>query len=168
MSVIKPLKQTLILLFIFIITVASVSCAEKEIDTAEVVRAMMNSDCELPTGILYRKDSSPGSPDYLSESLLASLYGSGESPDVFERVNSGCVFLTSGKTITEFSVFACVSVADAEEIASLCRRRGRILKYNIDGEFSAFVYDKNAIFAFCETSEACTKSIKAAKSALKH
>lgn len=146
------------------------SCGTREVDTAAVLESMIRADAEheIQTGVIYRKDSSPGSPDYLSERLLASLYGEGVCPEVFERVTGACIFLCSREAGTELAVFACLTPADAEEIASLCRVRAKKLKYHLGGESETLIYGNTLLFAFCGSAAEASRRVGAGRGALRH
>lgn len=88
---------------------------------------MLSASKNLPVGRVYTTKSTPGSVDYLSSSLLGTLYGTSDanySPkSVFSRTESISIWVSSGFYATEFAVFHCPNDKDAAEIADLCLSR---------------------------------------------
>ncbi len=122
------IKKHLHKIFILFISVFLVfwlsSCVGGETKTAEkVLLEMIRSEKSLPAGQIYSIKSSPGAPDYLSESLLGALYGDGSFPEALGRAEDIALRLSSGIYCFELAVFLCPTMRDAREVADLCLRR---------------------------------------------
>ncbi len=116
----KILLSTYILLSLFLLS----SCfGTTDMGTSEIVRAMLNTQSNLPAGKLYTTLSTPGAEDYLSSELLRALYGTEGSFDAFGNAAEIAIRAASGLHANEFAVFRCRSRRDAEEIADLCLAR---------------------------------------------
>lgn len=166
------MKKILLISVLATLLFAFPSCGIREVNSYAAVRAMLTCEKELPVGTLYTSHSSPGSRDYLSESILTALYGVDSCPVVFERVSERSVWITSGFSAFEFAVFDCAVPADAEEIASLCIRRAESIEYSLrrDGnedtanarKYETYIYGNTVIFAFSTTPASCISEAKKA------
>ena len=107
------------------------SCGEDtNVSPGRVLLEMTKNAGRLPFGVVYSTESSPGSPDFLSESVLQSVFGEGECPEVMKRLNGAAIRLSSGFSASEFAFFICHSKNDAYEVADLCIKRiDRILYF---------------------------------------
>lgn len=100
------------------------SCnSQQDVSSADLLSAMLSASKNLPAGRIYTTKSTPGAPDYLSDDLLASLYGTDGYPSVFGRIKEISIWTCSGFYATEFAAFLCNTSVDAEEIADLCLGR---------------------------------------------
>lgn len=125
---IKYYKKLVIVALIFAFSIIFVlsfsSCRKKEEpQCADIVEAMLSACKNPPFGILYSQKSTKGSPDYLSDSLAATLYGNGNLPPVITSTNDFSVRVSSSQIGFELAVISCQRRQDAEEIAELCQRR---------------------------------------------
>lgn len=105
------------------------SCFAENKDTSLIIKEMLSLSADLPAGRIYTTKSTPGAPDYLSESLLSALYGTDKYPRVFSRTESISIRLSSGLSTCEFAVFLCGTKKDAAEIADLCLGRLDTMRY---------------------------------------
>lgn len=122
-------RARLRLLSVFLLLPMLASCfGGKAPETSEVLSAMTSAQSSLPAGNYYTTKSSPGAPDYLSDSVFAALYGSGESPAVMKRTESVSAYISSGLYAFEMAVFLCVSERDTAEIADLCLSRIELMR----------------------------------------
>ncbi len=151
---IKMCKRRIIIYFLAILlTFGFSSCASGEPKSAErVLMEMIRAEKNLPAGKIYTHKSSMGAPDYISESLLAALYGDGALPEVLGRVEDMALRLSSGLCCFELAVFLCPTVRDAREIADLCLGRIDSMEHFVNAN-----YEKLGI------SPSCAENIKNAK-----
>ncbi len=141
-SIVK--KTISVLLSIVIVSVLVTSCGRNDRPkTDAVLGAMLSCVNDLKAGTVYTTASSPGAPDYLSESLLEALYGHGDFPDVLGRAESISLRASSGLYAEEFAVFLCSSSRDTEEIADLCLGRIDTIRYFINANSEKLSLDAN-------------------------
>ncbi len=173
LSLKKCIYFSSVILFFALLT----SCySGKDISCSDILSEMSAAAGEMPSGRVYRTDSTPGASDYLSPSLLTALYGNGELPPVLTRVKSEALRASSGLFTCELAVFECNSRRDTEEVADLCLYRLDTIRHflNLNSEklglsdknFNAVqngrveIAGKYVFMAVCEDSE---KAIRAAK-----
>ena len=124
MAIKKILKRFFAVFLLIFVTFGLFSCGAGEPMSAQkVLTAMLSAEKELPAGKTYLLKSSKGSPDYISESLLAALYGGTAFPEAHGRTEDMALRLSSGLCCFEMAVFLCPTVRDAREIADLCLGR---------------------------------------------
>ena len=151
---IKSILRRIAFIFLsFLLALGLTSCNAGEQRSAEnVLFEMLRAEKELPAGKIYTMKSSKGAPDYISESLLASLYGEGKLPDVMSQAEDMAFRLSSGFNCFELAVFLCPTARDAREVASLCLGRIDIMEHFVNANS-----DKLGI------SDACAENIKNAR-----
>ena len=116
-------------LFILLVSFFSSCAGRREADTSAILSEMIKSEKSMPVGKLYSMKSTPGSPDYISPSLLAALYGEGNSSEAFAGAEDISLRLSSGIYCFELAVFLCRTTSDAHEIADLCLRRINMMEH---------------------------------------
>ncbi len=136
-------KIAVLIIVIIILSILSSCFAGRDPETSAILSEMLSGAEDLPVGRMYTKKSSPGAEDYLSDDLLAALYGSGDAPDVFERVEGISLWTASGFSACEFAVFLCSSRRDTEEIADLCLGRIDIMRHFISSNSEKMSLDSS-------------------------
>ena len=106
------------------------SCATRPLVSAEfVLDAMRGSDGGGVSGILRTRSASPDEPDYLTDALLAALYGEaargwlGDGVDAAPLVNDAALLLPASKHPYELAVFRCSDARGTTNAAAVCRAR---------------------------------------------
>ena len=89
----------------------------------EVIAAMTEKEVGLPVGSYYSASANEGDTEYLSASLLASLFGNGSLPPVAEDWIDCALFLSLKESPCEFAVILCSSRDAAEDTAALFHSR---------------------------------------------
>lgn len=175
---IKKCLHKIFILFISVLMVFGLSsCASSEAKSAEkVLYEMIRSEKNLPAGQVYLLKSTPGAPDYLSESLLSALYGNGTLPEAMGRAEDISMRLSSGIYCFELAVFLCPTVRDAREVADLCLHRIDSMKHFLSANSDRLGIDplclenikkakvtvigRYAIMAVSPNAEECIKGAK--------
>lgn len=131
------------------------SCSQGEaVSPRRIVQKMADAEDSLPAGVIYTSESTLGAPDYLSSEMLEIMYGNGEYPTVFDRVESAAIRLSSFARPGEFAVFRCKNTADTGELAELCFSRIHSLKQLVNGNV-----EKNGFGAYKIDDETAAVSI---------
>ena len=114
-------------LFIAIILIFSslTSCSSSYEKTPciDVVYAMAKAEKGLPAGKYYSLSAPEGSKEYLSDSLISSLFGNGAYPRIAEGWIDAALFLSLTSHPCEFAVILCRDRDTAEDTARLLTSR---------------------------------------------
>lgn len=105
----------------------TISCQRSAPTAESLVRALLQSEPNLPDGILYRWDAPEGADDFIPDEMLPATFGFPTDYDGLEQV---ALFLPTRYTLTEYAVFLCKTSFDAEDTAMRCRGRLRMLREN--------------------------------------
>ncbi len=173
----KGFSSALLFAFLIIIALSFSSCQKKEEPKCSDIVEQMTSACESPPfGILYSTKSSKGSPDYLSDSLAATLLGNGSLPAAITRASDFSIRVSSSVIGFEMAAVKCQRQKDAEEVAELFQKRIDVIRglwnsgfsispqTNESGEFppsKILIYRNYVIMAL---SDKCDEAVKIAKS----
>ena len=123
------------LLVLSLLSLAACGREENPPPAAEEVLAAMQAVMTrtaqpLPDGLLYRRTSSPGSPDYLTDTLFTALYGRAaeglfreDGEGGMAAVGDGALFLSVAPYPCELAVFRCSDTDAIPTVVSLCRGR---------------------------------------------
>ena len=108
----------------------TVSCSQKaEPSCRELIVALTDSEIALPAGKIYSMSAPEGDDEYLSISLLSSLYGNGSEPALLDCWLDCAVFLSRGEHPCEFAVFLCDSHNSATDTARLLCNRLDLIRH---------------------------------------
>lgn len=159
--------------FIVIVLFSFVSCGRRELPLCEdVLNEMMDAEVGLPAGKTYSLRATRGENEFLSESLINSLYGEGGVPPMREGWLDIALFMPLSAHPCELAVFLCNSSDTAKDTARLLCRRLDIIRVARGGEQYVSIIDNAKIavvgnyvlFIVSSDSENC---LKAAKKALR-
>lgn len=159
--------------FIVIVLFSFVSCGRRELPPCEdVLNEMMDAEVGLPAGKTYSLRATRGENEFLSESLINSLYGEGGVPPMREGWLDIALFMPLSAHPCELAVFLCNSSDTAKDTARLLCRRLDIIRVARGGEQYVSIIDNAKIavvgnyvlFIVSSDSENC---LKAAKKALR-
>jgi hypothetical protein len=89
---------------------------------------MTEAEKELPAGKYYSLSVSEGCDEYLSPTLIASLFGNGVYPKVADRWLDAALFLSLTPNPCEFAVILCQDRDTAEDTAKLFSSRVDAIK----------------------------------------
>lgn len=96
------------------------SCAPSAKKTCrDIVLAMTDAEKNLPAGKYYSLSASEGESEYLSDSLISSLFGNSYYQKISEKWIDGALFLSLTPHPCEFAVIYCSDRDNAEDTAKL-------------------------------------------------
>ena len=84
---------------------------------------MTGAEIGLPAGKYYSLSAPEGDGEYLSDSLISSLFGNGSYPTVADDWLDGGLYLSLGKHPCEFAVIFCRNRDTAEDTARILSSR---------------------------------------------
>lgn len=115
-----------VLIFFCLLT----SCTEQKSPPScrEILSAMTDAEIGLPAGKFYSLSADEGDPEFLSESLISSLFGGGSYPEVAGDWLDCALYLSLGSHPCEFAVILCQSRDAAEDTAKLFNTRLSAIK----------------------------------------
>lgn len=131
-------KLSIILTVLLLFTLPS--CANKDMPPCrEILEEITQAEIGLPTGRIYSLDAEKGDSEYLPDSLINVLYGSGSHPAMADGWLDASIFLSSPSHPCEFAVFLCNSEDTADDTARmLCRRLDLLQSAKGDGAFGHY------------------------------
>lgn len=112
------------------------SCSRKESPPPtcrELLVAMTECEIGLPAGRIFCLTAQYGSEEYLPDSLLSSLFGNGNAPEICESWQDCALFFALNDHPCEFAVIRCKSRDSALDTAKLLSNHlasARLLKGN--------------------------------------
>ncbi len=121
------MKRPAALFFVIIFLVSSLfSCSTVgavHTPCRQVIDAMTSAEIGLPAGKYYSLAAIEGDGEYLSDSLISSLFGNGSYPTIADDWLDGALYLSLGNHPCEFAVFLCRNRDTAEDTARLLSSR---------------------------------------------
>ncbi len=137
------MKRTAALLFTFLILICSlVSCSGGGGKTScrALVGAMTEREIGLPAGRFYSTSACEGEEEYLSRSLISSLFGGGSYPKAAEGWLDAALYLSLGSHPCEFAVILCRDRDVAHDTADLLNSRLAAIKLcKTDEQYEAYL-----------------------------
>ena len=107
---------------IFLVLLLLTSCGEKR--SAEDVLFDVTKDFDdLPDGNVYLSSAKEGSQNFLSVTIINSLYHEGAAEYEFSLVEEYAIYISEFAKPCEIAVYKCYSASDTDLIASMCLRR---------------------------------------------
>ena len=119
---------SLCLALLFILSLTSCVYSDEIIPCIDVLNALTAIEIGLPAGKIYSATAREGEEGYISDSLLASLFGGGEKITLFEGWLDYAFFLPSGNHPCEIVVILCDTPTTAKDTARLLSRRLNTLR----------------------------------------
>ena len=120
----KRLAAIFLVVIILFSSLFSCSTAQRvHTPCREVIAAMTEKEIGLPVGSYYSSSVPEGDDEYLSASLISSLFGNGSLPKISEDWLDCALFLSLGESPCEFAVILCSSRDAAEDTAALFHSR---------------------------------------------
>ena len=118
------MKKTALLLALFLTLSLFSSCITNEHTSCrEILDKIIISEVSLPAGQIYSSRAEKGENEYMSASLINSIYGNGTVPPMADGWIEVAIFLPSSSHPCEFAVFLCDSRDTANDTARmLCSR----------------------------------------------
>lgn len=151
-----------------------VSCSKEMPSTSSVLSNIIGCEIGLPSGNIYLSDAPEGSENYTDSSLIAALYGEGNSSKPIESSEwiEFAIFLSNTNHPCEFGVFLCNSSKSATDTSKmLCRRLDTLRNSWSDTTYSDYTDNASVIvsgnFCFLLISSDIKQSRNAALSAIK-
>ena len=100
------------------------SCTpQKDVSCREIIGAMTEREIGLPAGRFYSASAREGEREYVSRSLISSLFGGGRYPKLAEGWVDLALFLSIGNHPCEFVVILCRDRDTAHDTATLLLKR---------------------------------------------
>ena len=116
-------KTALILLFLLTLSFFSSCATEDRTPCREILGKIMKTETSLPAGQVYSSRAEKGETEYMSASIINSLYGNGSVPPMADGWIEVAIFLPSSSHPCEFAIFLCDSRDTANDTARmLCTR----------------------------------------------
>ncbi len=157
----------LFILILLLPTIFSSCAATYKSSCLDMAEGMAQAEITCPAGKIYSFASSPEQEGYVSNSLLASLYGNGSLPKECESWLDFAVFLSTRQHPCELTVVLCSSHTAAIDTSRLFCRRLDSLKVQYGKEYADYidrarvvVYGNHVIFAVSSDSENAVKTAK--------
>ncbi len=123
-------RSAALILLIALLLVSLFSCGKAKdfISCRALLSAMTEKEVALPAGRYYSASSPEGDREYLSHSLISSLFGGGSYPKAAEDWIDCALYLSLGEAPCEFAVAFCQSRDAAEDTARLFLSRVSAIK----------------------------------------
>ena len=102
------------------------SCSDAPRDAHGILDRIMESEKNIPAGVVYTPNAREGEEGYLSPALAEALWGE-DAKEGFGMLEDYAVYISSFASPTEIGVFRCYSATDAIRIEQLCRARADIV-----------------------------------------
>ena len=170
------MKRSVALFFVVILFASTLfSCStagSAHAPCREVVSAMTSAEIGLPAGKFYDLTAPEGDKEYLSKSLIASLFGNGSLPEVTKDWLDCALFLSLKDSPCEFAVILCSNRDTAEDTAALFHSRLAAIKVvKTAPEYSAMIESASVTitgnYAIFVISTDSTTALKVAKKAIR-
>ena len=168
-------RRTAAFLSVIIILVLILpSCGTQSDNTPcrEIVSAMTAAEIGLPAGKYYSLAAPEGDAEYLSASLVSSLFGNGSYLAVAEDWLDCALYLSLGNHPCEFAVILCRSRDAAEDTARLlCSRLSAIRITKTDPQYAEILENASVSirgnYAILIISTDTKNALSAAKKAIR-
>lgn len=123
-------KPTAFFLSVLLFCLTLVSCANNKPQKScrELLGAMTQAEIGLPSGKFYSISADEGDSEYLSESLLMALLGSGSAVTLKEHWLDLALFLPFGEHPAEFAIILCRDRDTAIDTAKILNSRLAAIK----------------------------------------
>ncbi len=115
-------------ILIFFCTLPACGKQESPKTCREILSAVTQAEIGIPAGKFYSLSADEGDPEFLSESLISSLFGGGSYPEVAADWLDCALFLSLGSHPCEFAVILCNNHDTAEDTARLLGSRLSAIK----------------------------------------
>ena len=170
------MKRPAALFFVVILLFSSLfSCSttgNMHTPCRDVVVAMTAVEIGLPTGRYYSITSSEGDKEYISHSLISSIFGNGTLPAVTADWLDCALFLSLKDSPCEFVVVLCTCRDAAEDTAALFHSRLDAIKITKTApEYSQMIENASVTitgnYAILIISKDPTTALRAAKRAIR-
>lgn len=137
------MKRTAAIFFaILILTFSLVSCSRgsETRSCRQILGAMVEGEISLPAGRFYSATAERGDEEYLSESLISSLFGGGSYPKVANGWLDAALYLSFGTHPCEFAIILCRDRDVAHDTADLLLSRLSAIKLvKIDPQYESLL-----------------------------
>ncbi len=142
----KRLRDCLLLLLLFGVTMGCVGCGEKK--TPYEYLEEFSHLYPLPAGRIYDSLAEEGAETYLDPAIFALLYARDGWGDDREDIYRFSIFLgTSSTHIYEMGIFECYDGDGADEVLGLVNTRlSLLLKSGVEADMTAVTDAKVAMF----------------------
>ena len=165
-------KTAVIFLSVLIILYALSSCGVRKTRPScrEILSAVTSTEIGLPAGRFYSSKAPEGDKEYLSDSLISSLFGGGAYPEVAKDWIDVALYLSLGDHPCEFAVILCQNRDAAHDTAKLfCKRLSAIKITKNSPEYATMISDAKvtvsgnyALLIISSDAENAFKSVKKA------
>ena len=139
-------KTAVIFLSVLILLCSLSSCGETGVRPScrEILSAVTAAEIGLPAGKYYSLNAPKGDEEYLSNALIASIFGGGAYPEVAEDWVDVALYLSFGKSPCEFAVILCQNRDAAHDTAKLlCSRLSAIKIAKNSPEYETMIANAN-------------------------
>ena len=137
------MKRPAALFFTLLILLCSlVSCSGSGEKTScrALIGAMTEREIGLPAGRFYSMTAPEGDKEYLSRSLISSLFGGGSYPKAAEGWLDAALYISLGSHPCEFAVILCQDRDVAHDTADLLNSRlSSIRLAKSDGKYAPYL-----------------------------
>ena len=117
------MKRWLLVFISLAIVLVFCACSQPREHAEELLRREMARIDGLPQGEIYYSFAVEGEVGYLSERLIATLYGPHAIHRCFPLIEEYAIYLSSFAEPCEIAVFRCYEKSDADRIAEMCLSR---------------------------------------------
>ena len=122
-------RLTALFFTILILIPALTSCSPNREQTCrQILGEMVDGEIGLPAGRFYSKSAQKGDEEYLSDSLIASIFGGGSYPTVADGWIDASLFMSLGTHPCEFAVILCRDRDVTHDTADLLHSRLAAIK----------------------------------------
>ena len=131
-----------------LLALLSLGSCDSEKSAEEILFSITQGQDSLPNGTVYTRSAPEGSQNYLSGSMIKTLYHESAEEYEFTLIEDFAIYLSSFAKPCEIAVYKCYSRSDTDLIASMCLKRIEKLRIML------------AQTAFCEIPENAKIDIK--------
>ena len=125
------------------------ACGVRDTTTAAaIVKGLTDAEIGLPAGKIYSTAADEMDEEYISDSLLSTLFGSASMPTVSSDWRECAMFLPLSNHPCEFIVIHCASGDAAEDTASLLSLRLISIKKAKGGEGANDLLDSSCVTVY--------------------
>lgn len=115
-------------ILIFFCTLPACGNQDPQKNCREILSAVTKAEIGIPAGKFYSLSADKGDDEFLSESLISSLFGGGSYPEIANDWLDCALYLSLGSHPCEFAVILCNSRDTAEDTARLLGSRLSAIK----------------------------------------
>ena len=168
----KRKAALLLTVFLLFFTLSSCSDEPQVLPCRDVLSAMVQAERSLTVGKYYTLAAHDGGDEYMTDELIALLFGNGSYPKAADGWIDCALYLSLGESPMEFAIILCKNRDVARDTAELLSCRLSAIKHTKNSPEYAEMLDSAGItlignYAFLIISSDTESVLRAAKRAIR-